>query len=420
MTHQRSNQNVDQMLSTWMNHAAPDRAPARLLESTFVRTMQARQARVYPWHRLGTIHQPAPRLASRPTPLIALLLLVIFLVLAIAAGLVGGGLHEGRPPTPTTNVTPPPSPSSSPSPIGPAPISVAVEATIAIQEPIALSAADLTLWVLSSGRIDRIDPITNVVTGSVTLGSASDLYNGGAANASGVWATNWDASVVYRVDPLTLKVVATVPNQLAKGVLITDDGLWLANTHAGTVTRIDPRTNEVSGTVSVGPTGVSGPNWLADGQGSIWVDVPNNGTIARIDPVTLDLQAAIRAPLKFTPCGGMAVGADAVWVTSCDVGTSVARLDPTSNTPVTTVEMGGHGYSATLIAGAPWVAIDTGSPEGGRLLRINPLTNAIDRVLIPSSPFGGGGDILVIRSSVWVVDGYHDQVMRLPLVGFGP
>ena len=54
------------------------------------------------------------------------------------------------------------------------------------------------------------------------------------------------------------------------------------------------------------------------------------------------------------------------------------------------------------------------------LCRIDAATNAIDRVLRPGATFGGGGDIVVAAGSVWVVDGYNNSVIRLPLAAFGP
>ena len=416
MTQRRTNRDVEGTLSAWMNHVAPDRPPTRLLEATFARTMQTRQARVYPWHKvIPAIRWPAGGFPAR----LALVVLVALIVLALALGFVGGALRSSVP-----VVSPSPTPGSSPNPSGaaafPRPISVVPEATVAVQGPMSMVASGPALWILAPGRLDRVDTRTNAATGSVQLGSKSDLYNAVAANATSLWATDWDTSVLYRADPTTLKVVASVPDQLAKGILITDKGVWLANTHAGTVTRLDPATNKIADTITVGPTGASGPNWLALGLGSIWVDVPNNGTVARIDPLTGKLQATIKAPLQFTPCGGFAIGTRAAWLTACSGQKLMARIDPVSNAAVTTVDLGGYGFNPTLIDDAPWVSVDPGSADSGYLVRIDPATNAVDRVLKPSLTFGGGGDIVVANGSVWVADGYNNAVIRLPLTAFGP
>jgi streptogramin lyase len=185
------------------------------------------------------------------------------------------------------------------------------------------------------------------------------------------------------------------------------------------VLRIDPATNKVVATITVGPTGSSGPNWLASGLGSIWVDIPNNTTVVRIDPVTNGVQATIPVP-PFTLCGGFAVGNSAVWITSCAASSTTARIDPASNTIVATLSLGGLGYNPTLMGDLPWVSVDSGNAVSGTIVRIDPATNSIDRVLVTGASFGGGGDIVVAAGSVWVVDGYNNAVIRLPLTAFAP
>ena len=98
---------------------------------------------------------------------------------------------------------------------------------------------------------------------------------------NGVWATRRSPGSVYRIDPVTRSIAAEVETDLAKGVLVSDGAVWVAHTHDGTVSRIDPATNTVAETVTVGPSGNSGPNWLASGLGSIWVNIPNAATVGR-------------------------------------------------------------------------------------------------------------------------------------------
>lgn len=278
----------------------------------------------------------------------------------------------------------------------------------------------VSLYVLAGGRIDRIDPATNAVTGTVSIGLSSDLYNGLAVNAAGLWATDSTAALVTRVDLGTLAVAARISAGSApKGVLATDAGVWVADVHGGAVLRIDPASNTTTASVTVGPTGNSGPNWLASGLGSIWVGVPNNGSIGRFDPATAAIQATIAVPPGFSPCGGIAVGSDAAWITACAGAGTMARIDPASNTSTITLPLPGFAYNPTLIDGAPWVSVDNGNERSGMLVRINPATNRVDRVLLPPAPFGGGGDIVLAAGSVWVVDGWNNVVLRLPLSAFG-
>jgi streptogramin lyase len=421
MSDQRNDRDIEQAFMAWIEDAAPKSPPSRLLEATFVRTMGTRQERVYPWNKLMLGRRGLSNSGSGAR--FGILVLVGLVVLAMAIGFVGGGFRPAVTPSPSPSPTPAATTGSSgvPSQSWPAPISVIADATVAVQSPLAMVSDGEFLWVLAPGRIDRIDPGTNAVTDSVTIGPTTDLYNGISVSVDGLWATNSDAALLNRVDTAPLAVAADIPAGSApKGVLANADGVWVADVHGGTVLRFDPATNKVVATVTLGPTGASGPNWLAEGLGSIWVDIPNNSTIARIDPVANTVQATIHVPTGFTPCGGLAISNDAAWVTSCSNGALMARVDATSNTVVATVDLHGHGQNPTVINGSPWVSVDGGNATAGELVRIDPATNSVDRVLVLGTSFGGGGDIVVAAGSVWVLDGYNNSVIRLSLTAFEP
>jgi len=106
--------------------------------------------------------------------------------------------------------------------------------------------------------------------------------------------------------------------------------------------------------------------------------------------------------------------------TSCSGGDLIARIDAPSNSSVATIDVEGNGYTPAVINGSVWVSVDGGTPQSGKLVRIDAATNTIDRVLVPSALFGGGGDIVVAAGSVWVVDGYRDAVIALPMSAFTP
>lgn len=418
MSERRNDQDIERALSEWMRDVAPPQAPTRLLEETFTETMQAGQVHAYPWHR-SAVH-PGVRTAVGSGTRLAFFILALLLVAATAIGLAGGGLPVTVPPAGPT-VPPSPTPLPSIAAVLPSPLAVVPDASVAMDGPIAVVAANKAIWVMAPGRLDRIDPATNTVTASVSLGSTSDLYNGLAANSAGLWASDSDTSLVYLVDPISLRASTQIPaGQSPKGVLATADGVWVADVHGGAVLRIDPATDAVAVTIPVGPTGPSGPNWLASGFGSIWVDVPNAGTIVRIDPVTNRVQSTIKTPTGVTACGGIAITGTAVWVTGCSSTSRMARIDPTSNEVVATIDLGGYGFNPAVINGALWISVDAGRTDNGKLVRIDPATNAIDRVLVPGTTFGGGGDLVAAAGSIWVLDGYNRLVWRLPATAFGP
>lgn len=409
----RGSRDIEQALTTWMDAAAPTQAPTQLLEDTFVHTMKTGQVRTYPWHRIA-IGRPFAFGMSPATVALVVLGVVVAVTLAVALGV-------GRPivapsASPTASVTPSIGAQST---LLPASVSIKAEATFPFPDLTGFVRDGTVMWGLTQGRIDRIDPATFTVTGSVTVGGAADLYNDLALNDAGLWATDWDTATLYRADPATLTLTAAIPAGFApKGILANADGVWVADTHDGKVLRIDPATNTVVARITVGPTGSSGPNWLASGLGSIWVDIPNNGTVVRIDPVTNAIQATLQTPATFTACGGFAIQPDAVWVSGCDASGAIGRFDPKTNTPVLAIPIPGHG-GPSLIGDYPWVSVDTGDATSGLIVRINPATNAIDRVLVPDVPFGGGAGMWVAGASVWVIDGWNHVIMRFPLAAFG-
>ena len=146
------------------------------------------------------------------------------------------------------------------------------------------------VWVLvnTDAMLVRIDPETNEVTANVALPSdilseRTNRYRGLAAGAGALWVTDDHALQVIRVDPISLAIVATIPDINGYGLLATDDAVWVAEyLDTATVYRIDPANNAVVATIEV----ASGPIKLAAGFGSIWVTNLQAASVTRIDPVT--------------------------------------------------------------------------------------------------------------------------------------
>jgi streptogramin lyase len=406
---------MDQTQHGWMQAVAPVRAPGRLLEDTFSRTVATGQARNLPWR--GITVGPRRRVLTGPAGWIAVGVAVALVGATIfGTGLVGQpGLNFG------------PGPSASRPERHPQLTSPPRRAATAARDAdghvdIRNHGARLdgrALWVLTEdSKVARIDTVANTIAASGAFGPTGEQWQGLAATADALWVTDWDTRLVYRIDPATLKTVTKIETGSAlKGVLATTDAIWIADTHAGTVIRIDPKTNKVVDTITVGPVGSSGPNWLASGLGSIWVDIPNNDTVLRIDPATDQIQATIPTG-SVGECSPFGIAPDAVWVTDCFDGTLLSRIDPRKNELVNTVDLGGNAGGVTMIDGEPWVAVDHGVASTGQLVRIDPVTTNIDRVLVPGSPMSGGGDLVVIGDSVWVLDGANNRILRLPVSAF--
>ncbi len=412
MADRRSNRDVGPILQAWMTAVAPPRPPERLLEEAFVRTMSARQLRVYPWHslRLGRWRGGS----SNPVRGIALAGVALALVIALASGLLSRQERGivGQPSLPTPSA----SPSASAAPF-PSPVVVPPTATIPVTGTVALATDGTSIWLFTNdGKLVRIDPQTNSIAASVKLSSTTDAYQSLAGDRAGLWVTDWDTSMVLRFDPVTLRATGTIDiGTSPKGVLVTSAAVWIANTHGGSVERIDPKTNKIVATITLGPVGPSGPNWLARGFGSIWTGVPNVGSVFRINETTNAIEATIPIVGEASPCGGLAATSTAVLITSCDGTRFVTQIDPATNAVAGSIDLGGNGYTFAVVADRPWI-----SPTKGQIVRLDPVSHAVDRVIAPGPGFAsGGGDVVVAAGSMWVMDWLENRVLRLPIAAFG-
>jgi len=406
----REARGVGPILTSWMAAVAPERAPERLLEESFARTMTTRQLRVFPWHRRSGARSS---IGDRSRLLLAALVGIV--AVAIGAGLLPRSpIDNGGGPSPSPVVSPSPSPSFG-GPSFPPAVTVEPTASIPVEAPLALASDGTTIWLFTAnGDLLRIDPKTNSIAASVKLDLTPDEFQGLAGNDSGLWVTKWSTHEVLRFDPLTLRAVTSIDTvTMSKGVLLSGETLWLANTRGGSVDRIDTATNTIATTISVGPVGPSGPNWLAQGLGSIWTSVPNIGSVVRVSAATNKVEATIQISAPATPCGGLAAGSTAVWVSSCDGSDFVAQIDPSTNTQVGEVDLGGRGYTFALVDDRAWI-----SPEGGQLVRLDPVGHVVDRVIAPGAGFSGGGDVVVAAGSLWVLDGVAGRLLRLPMDAF--
>jgi hypothetical protein len=88
--------------------------------------------------------------------------------------------------------------------------------------------------------------------------------------------------------------------------------VWAADVANGAVYRIDPDTDDVDATIRIGEGSGAFADGIAEASGSIWVTSPKDQTVVRIDPATNQIVQTI--PLPYTP-NGLAVGGDgSVWV----------------------------------------------------------------------------------------------------------
>jgi len=203
---------------------------------------------------------------------------------------------------------------------------------------------------------------------------------------------------VYRVDPTTNKVVATIDTgQESCGTPGLGFGkVWVAGCGPGDIAVIDASTNQIAGRLQEGGLEVG------FGAGSVWCSTLTGG-IARIDPTTLRVQATIEVD------GNVTFGGGAAWVAISN-GT-VSRIDPGTDRAVKTVpagESGGDGSLLWFADGKVWAYPASGSGDSASV--IDPRSNAVHQVsLHPLSV--SNSTFTVGLGDVWV-RGLADQVAR--------
>jgi DNA-binding beta-propeller fold protein YncE len=133
-------------------------------------------------------------------------------------------------------------------------------------EPNGLAAYRGSIWVSdhTAGKVVRIDPQTNRVTGSVQLPGADWITGLGRS----IYVSE-ETNVVARVDVRTLKILGTVKvarNPLGSAI-VADHELWVPCIDANEVDVVDPTTMHVTRRMKGGP----GPIVVLSAFGHRWV-----------------------------------------------------------------------------------------------------------------------------------------------------
>ena len=260
--------------------------------------------------------------------------------------------------------------------------------------------ADAVWSALSSGLV-RIDPTTLEFE---QIEQAPRF--GMAASEDAVWVTDFDGGTVSRFDPATNEGtdVAELSGNPA-AVAIFGDSVWVAQQRGGSVTRLEEPSGQVIAEVPVSDAGfVKGI--AADARG-VWAGISARGLVVRIDPSTNEVVAEIE--VTKSPCGGIALQADAVWVSSCFDDHYAIHIDPRTNELVAEIDIRGFNGGAVLVDGYPWF------PVGNRLVRIDPATDRIDQIVAFTPDEFTSFGATVGFDAIWVGSNGDGRIARIPL-----
>jgi DNA-binding SARP family transcriptional activator/DNA-binding beta-propeller fold protein YncE len=204
------------------------------------------------------------------------------------------------------------------------------------------------------------------------------------------------------IDPQRARVVGHVAvGRRPVALAIGHGSVWVANTDDGTVCRIDPERHEVVRTIGIGAPAID----LAVAADSVWVANGSDGTVSRIDPgtdavvETIDLRGT--SELVWNPTYAVEADDDSVWIAAGP--RHVLRIDPATNEPSATIDVGHVPVGLTLGEESLWVVT-----TAERALRIEPHNNTITAEVPIEYPVA----LTAGRRAVWVSD-WQGQVWRI-------
>jgi YVTN family beta-propeller protein len=278
-------------------------------------------------------------------------------------------------------------------------------------------------------------PKAGDIIGSVSLGSGPHYETQRMAAGDGtIWVSIADNDVL-RVDPGSMKVVATIESpdlEFPPNVAVGHGALWIADDlpalnlgpEGGQLRKVDVATNKVVATIPVGrtPEGIAftaGAVWTANHRSDEVEGTPGAHTFS-VSRVDLDSNTeAARVPVEHRPgtssdwnnfcCGpqGVTTGFGSVWVGDA-TSKSVYRIDPDTNAVIATIPApSGSEACGDLAAEATgiWVGASCDSPL---IWRIDPQTNTVSKAIKVSDQ---SGQIAAGLGSIWAVS--EDRLYRI-------
>lgn len=217
---------------------------------------------------------------------------------------------------------------------------------------VALATGYGSVWVSGFDAVSRLTPAGGRVVARVRTPGTGD-HSDVAVGDRSVWVTSTTRGVVYRIDPSTDRVIATVQvGAPVQGIAVGMGGVWVTRAlpGPGQLIAIDPRENRVTRPpIQVGP----GPGQVVDGLHSLWVQNTSPSSVMRVDPagdrVTTVIGTTSVAPGSPGP-GTIAVGYGSLWSLA---NGSLTRLDSVTGRVRWSVPVP-RGIAVVLAGGRVW------------------------------------------------------------------
>lgn len=290
------------------------------------------------------------------------------MVAGVAAVIAGSGGGSGQRPPGSRGA---PGPHALPAAPAHAATLVTVSQTSLPQgNSLSLAAGYRAVWVTGVGVTYQVDEATGRIVRTIpTPGTFPDGCRSGiAAGAGAVWVTE-GCRGVYRIDPRSGRVTASLRVPDAGDAIAVAAGLVWVTSYNGDLLRIQPRTGQIIGK----PIPVGFGDWtMVPAAGALWVTSYGSGvlggTVSRVDLATGAVQ-------RFGNLDVEAAGAGSLWTPQ------VQRIDPAAGRVIASVPVPGMGDRG--VPGASQVVFWDGSvwalsmQQSLTVLRIDPGTDQV-------------------------------------------
>jgi YVTN family beta-propeller protein len=251
-----------------------------------------------------------------------------------------------------------------------------------------------------------IDPSTNSVVDTVPVGNFPTriAFGGGS-----VWSMNAYDKTVSRIDPSTGRVSNTlaIGGHGLAGIAVDTSSGWVVNGGDGTLRHFGIVDNEVDPSLRIARPYGTGAD-VALGRDAVWVTSQSQRTVFRVDPARFNVRVVDRVPTPVVPLA-IAVDRGAIWITGFDPASKAGvlmRLEPARGALRPTIPLEGIPGDVAIGHGALWVTVNSENT----VWRINPRTGSVVRTIqVGAGPLA----VAVGEDSVWVVNAKDGTVSRI-------
>lgn len=241
------------------------------------------------------------------------------------------------------------------------------------------------VWTVGEAepKIYRVDPSSNEVVATI---DAVGPLRGIAADDSAVWVLE-DATGgathpprVLRVDPATNSIVATIDvadiNDQFDGIAMGEGTPYVAIGNGFAAVKIDPATNKVANSEPLGQAGGYGYGRIGYADGRLWIVDQSSDILHELDPS--NVKALHSYDIKDEWAGFMAVGSKYVFIAYGDADQLIA-IDANTGALAKEIDVKGKARYLTRAKGKIICGlIDT---DGGDIVLLDETSGAIDKVI---------------------------------------